>query len=180
MASRAGTRIRAPDGALRTSVGRPTIRVMSRVTRAVAAATLTAVLFGSLSTAATADAATPTCAGVLQITHLTFGSATVAPGQTATARLRARNCTAQAVTTTLVWSGRYLGSSTGAIPPGCPVIDPIAKQVTFAPYGQDSDSLGYLILPGCTATALQTTTTFDGPNGTVLAHANAQVAISTP
>jgi hypothetical protein len=169
----------APDGALRTSAGRPTITVMSRVTRAAAAAMLAAVLFGSVSTAATADA-TPICAGALQITHLAFGSATVARGQSATAQLRARNCTAQTVTTTLVWSGRYLGSSIGAIPPGCPVIDPIAKQVTFAPYGQDTDNLSYLILPACTATALQTTTTFDGPNGTVLAQANAQVAITTP
>jgi hypothetical protein len=157
--------------------------VMSRVTGAAAAAVLAAVLFGSVSTtatAATADAAAPICAGVLQITHLAFGSATVAPGQTVIAQLRARNCTAQTVTTTLVWSGRYLGSSTGAIPPGCPVIDPVAKQVTFAPYGGDIDNLSYLILPGCTATALQTTTTFDGPAGTVLAQASAQVAITTP
>jgi hypothetical protein len=155
---------------------------MLRVLRAAAATMLAAVLFGSLSTTATAapvHAAAPGCAGVLRITHLAFGSATVARGQTATATLLARNCTAQSVTATLVWSARYSGSSTGTIPAGCPVVDPIAKQVTFAPYGKDTDSIGYLILPSCTAAALQTTATFTGSNGTVLAQASAQVVVTT-
>jgi hypothetical protein len=168
---------------LRTGTRQTTITVMPRLTRTAAATMLATVLLGSVSTtatAATAHVATPRCAGAIQITHLAFDSATVAPGQSATAQLRARNCTARTLTATLVWSGRYPGSSTGAVPPGCPVIDPIAKQVTSTPHGNDTDSLGYLILPSCTATALQTTTTFEGPNGTVLAQASAQVAITAP
>jgi hypothetical protein len=163
-----------------TGTGRTTITGMLRLTRTAATTLLAAVLLGSVSTTAIAAPGTPTCAGGIQITSLAFGSATVVPGQTAIARLRARNCTAQAVTATLVWSGRYLGSSTGAVPAGCPVIDPVARQVTFTPYGKDTDSLGYLILPSCTAAALQTTATFNGPNGTVLAQASAQVTITTP
>lgn len=155
---------------------------MPRVPRATAAVVLAAALFGSLTatTATAAPAATTTCTGVIQITQLAFGSATVTRGQTATAHLVARNCTAQTVGTTLIWSGRFIGSAPGTIPPGCPVIDPIAKQVTFAPHGKDTDSLGYLVFPGCTATALTTTTTFDGSGGTILATATAEVAITGP
>jgi hypothetical protein len=166
-----------PGGSGRTITG------MSRAPHAIAATLLAAALFGSLS-ATTAAAATPTpvpvCPGtaVIRITHLAFDTATVARGQTATAHLVAQNCTAQTVTATLIWSGRFLGPTSGGVPAGCPVIDPIAKQVTFAPHGQDTDSLGYLVFAGCTATALSTTTTFDGSGGTVLATATAQVAIT--
>lgn len=149
---------------------------MLRLPRVAAAIVLAAGLFGSLP----AMAATPAagCPGVIQITQLAFDSATVLRGQTATAHLVARNCTAQTVTTSLTWAGRFIGSSPG-IPAGCPAIDPIAKQVTFAPRGKDTDSLGYLIFPGCTATALSTTTTFSS-GGTILAQATAQVTITGP
>ncbi|HEX4722767.1 MAG TPA: hypothetical protein VH333_09650 [Pseudonocardiaceae bacterium] len=155
---------------------------MPRVSRVTAAAILAAGLFGSLTatTASAATSPTPACTGVIQITQLAFDSTTVARGQIATAHLVARNCTAQTVTASLIWSGRFIGSTPGGIPPGCPVIDPIGKQVTFAPHGKDTDSLGYLIFPGCTATALTTTTTFDGPGGTVLATATAEVTITGP
>ena len=167
---------------MRTGSARPTIAVMPRVFRVTAAAVFAAALLGSLTATTSASAATPTpaCTGTIQITQLAFDSPTVVRGQIATAHLVARNCTAQTVTASLIWSGRFIGSTPGGIPPGCPVIDPIGKQVTFAPHGRDTDSLGYLIFPGCTATALTTTTTFDGSGGTVLATATAEVAIVGP
>lgn len=148
---------------------------MHRVLRAIVGAALAVFLLGSVSATEAAAAPGPAaCTGVIQA-HLAFDSPSVMRGQIATAHLLARNCTGASVSTELIWTGRFLGSSTG-IPPGCPAIDPLAKQVTFAPFGQFTDTFGVLIFPSCTATAFSATATFSSA-GTVLATATAQVAI---
>jgi len=65
------------------------------------------------------------------------------------------------------------------IPPGCPALDPLALQASFAPYGRYSASLGVEMPPGCTATQLQLTVEFVG-GGAVLAQRSAILTIIQP
>src|SRR2546430_9295542 len=70
----------------------------------------------------------------LAITSLRFRPRAVAPGGSATGRLRARNCTTQAQSATLTWLGRFSDAG-GGIPAGSPVIDPLSQPAEFAPRG---------------------------------------------
>ncbi len=112
------------------------------------------------------------------ITGLAFSPAQVQPGQTATASLAARNCTGQAQQATAQWYGRYLGPGGTTLPAGCPVIDPVAIAASAAPHGTYRGSLGYLVLPGCTAAELQLTVTLTGPGGAVEGQATAGLTIA--
>ena len=119
---------------------------------------LTALAVGAaVGGAGPATAAGPAaCTGTVQITGFTFTPATGSPGQTATATLTAQNCTNQPVSATATWSGRFVGAG-GGVPAGCPVIDPLARPADFAAGGTITQSTGYLVFSGCTATDLQVT-----------------------
>ena len=127
----------------------------------------------------TAVASTSACpvSAVIEIAHFAFNPATVSPGQSSTATLTAVNCTDQSQQTSETWSGRFVGLSTG-IPPGCPVIDPIAFAVTFPPNGTVSTSETYLVPPSCTATQLIVTANIYGKSGELYAHGTATLNIT--
>jgi hypothetical protein len=145
------------------------------MTAAVAALCAAASIVVSAPAALAAPA---TCTGTVQITSLTFNPAHVAPGQSSTATVVARNCTNQPVQASVLFLGRFVGPSTG-IPAGCPVIDPLPpRQVSFAAHGRYSTSVGYLVFAGCTATSLQVTARFTDATGAVLATRTASLPIT--
>jgi hypothetical protein len=130
------------------------------------------------TSASAAGTPTPVCTGVVQITQFAFTPSAVAPGGTGTAAVTARNCTAVAQQTTAVWTGVFSGATTG-LPPGCPVIDPLAQSADFAPYGTYQGQVGYLVFSGCTASRLTVTVRFE-QNGAVLAQGSAVLNIIQP
>jgi hypothetical protein len=137
---------------------------------------------------ASASAATPgttagpavcTSTSIVQINSLTFVPSAVAPGQSSVATLKASNCTAQTVQTTTYWYGRFVGPTPG-IPTGCPVVDPIARPLTFTPHGSASLSTRYTTFPSCTATSFQLNVRIIGPGGALLASRDATLTIIRP
>lgn len=117
-----------------------------------------------------ASHASASCSGVIQITKLAFNPPAVTAGGSSTANLAARNCTGTSQQTTAVWTGSFGGAS------GCPAIDPVAQEASFAPHGQFKSSVGYLVPVGCTASQLQVTVEIE-QGGTVLATATADLTI---
>jgi hypothetical protein len=99
----------------------------------------------------------------------------VAPGGSSTATLKAQNCTGQTISATATWIAQFQGSG-GGLPAGCPVIDPIARPATFAPHGTVTQSTGYLVPSGCTATSLHLTVRISA-GGSVLATGTANLTI---
>jgi hypothetical protein len=141
------------------------------------------IIAGGLTAAigsGTAAAATPAqaCAvsTVIEITNFAFHPPAIPPGQSSTAALTALNCTDQPQQTSEIWSGRFVGPS-GAIPPGCPAIDPIAFAVDFPPNGAVSTSVRYSVPLSCTATQLIVTADIYGTNGVLLAQGTAVLEI---
>jgi hypothetical protein len=130
-------------------------------------------------TASAAPAQACAVSTVIEITNFSFNPSAVPPGKSSTATLSTVNCTNQPQQTSEIWSGRFVGTSTG-IPPGCPVIDPIAIGVNYPPLGFESTSVGYLVPQSCTATQLIVTVTIDGNNGVVLARGQAVLNIISP
>ncbi len=143
------------------------------ITLAIASIMITSFAAGGAS-AATAP---PACKGVIVIDGLRWVPATVHPGASSTAVLTARNCTKQTRNVTLTWLGRFAGSGSG-IPAGCPAIDPLAKQVTFAPLATVHQKLSFMIFPGCTATSLVETARLTAASGKVLASRSATLHIT--
>jgi len=119
----------------------------------------------------------PIACTTLAITSLHFRPRAVAPGGSATARLRARNCTTQAQSATLTWLGRFSDAG-GGIPAGCPVIDPLAQPAEFAPRGRLRARLGFTVPAACTATSLQETARLSGAGGVVFAERTATLGIT--
>ena len=131
---------------------------------------------GPAAAAAHSSAATASCTGTIQIDSFAFGTPVVTAGQTATAKLVATNCTAQPVSATVQAYGRFFGPSGNTLPPGCPVVDPIALPANFAPNGQYTNNFGTLTFAGCSATSYQEyVSIFVG--GATVATATATVAI---
>lgn len=114
---------------------------------------------------------------VIEIAHFAFNPPAVSPGQSSTATLTAVNCTDQIQQTSEIWSGRYIGPSTGT-PPGCPAIDPVAFAVTFPPNGTVSTSETYSVPLSCTATQLVLTADIYGKSGNLYAHGTAILNIT--
>lgn len=129
----------------------------------------------------TAFAAPAACSvsTVIEITNFAFNPPAVAPGQSSTATLTALNCTNKTQQTSEIWSGRFVGPSTG-IPPGCPAIDPLSLAVTFPPNGTVSSAVTYSVPPSCTATQLIVTVDIYGNDGVLLAHGTAVLEIVRP
>ena len=155
------------------------------MSRRLVLAVLTVVLLplGMILTSAAAGAATstPACSGDITIGQFSFNPASVPAGQTSTLSLSAQNCTGQTVAGQTIWYGRYTGAD-GGIPPGCPVIDPVAQPYTIAPQGtytasrQDGDTF-----TTCQATGLEITVEFTENNATgVVAEATADLTIVQP
>lgn len=134
---------------------------------------LLALVPGVTVAAAARAAAVPaaSCTGTVQINSLTFSAPIVTPGQTATATVNATNCTAQPLSTTVQWYARFSDSS-GNIPAGCPVVDPIAQQANFPAGGTFTQNYGVTVFSSCTATSVEVFVSFIG-NGATLAQATA-------
>ena len=110
---------------------------------------------GPAAAAAHSSAAAASCTGTIQIDSFAFSTPVVTAGQTATAKLVATNCTAQPVSATVQAYGRFFGPSGNTLPPGCPVVDPIAMPANFAANGQYTDNFGIVTFAGCTAASYQ-------------------------
>lgn len=125
---------------------------------------------------ASGSAATASCTGTIQIDSFAFSTPLVTAGQVASAKLTATNCTAQPVNAMVEAYGRFFGPTGNALPPGCPVVDPIALYVTFAANGQYTNNFGTSTFTGCTATSYTEYVSFS-IGGTTVASASATVAI---
>jgi hypothetical protein len=156
-------------------------KVLTAATVLIAPAALLAGLPGSAAAASAGSGGTvpPACTGVIQIQKFAFDPAAVAAGGSSTATLVARNCTAQTQDTTETWFGSFVDAA-GTLPPGCPVIDPLAKPADFAPNGEVTASVGYLVFSGCEATELQITVRITSSAGVLLTQGVADLAIISP
>lgn len=147
-----------------------------------------AVLLVGTGPAGTADAAVVSarpasplpsiCAGVLRVNSFAFDPPSVFVGKSSAGTLSATNCTGQSQAVTETWTGRFSAdpaSGTG-IPPGCPVFDPLPRQVTFGPHQRVATTTTYTTFTGCTATRLTVTVTIT-QGGTQLARTSAELAI---
>lgn len=141
--------------------------MLRRLLIVAACAASTTVIGGPAADAAPAAPAAA-CSSTIQISSLTFDRTEVAPGQTVTATVVAQNCTTQSQRTTVQLLGRLVGPAAG-IPAGCQAIDPLAQQATFAPGGQFTTSIGYLIFSSCTATSFEFNVRITGASGVLLA-----------
>jgi hypothetical protein len=145
--------------------------------RILAVAAAVAVAAGVL-VVGTITATAASCTGTVQIDSFAFNPPVVSPGQSSTLTLVAENCTGQQIQTTDIWSGRYVGADGTTIPPGCPVIDPIAPALTLPANGQATASVGYSTFAMCAAVALKATVNISS-GGVTLASQTATLAIGS-
>lgn len=115
----------------------------------------------------------------ITINSLVFDPAEVAPGGSSEAVLTATNCTGVEQKASETWTGRWLSATSTGLPSGCPVIDPLARQVDFGPDTQVSTSTGYTVPAGCTADTLRVTVTINVA-GTQVDQASADLVIAQP
>ncbi|MFC4031366.1 hypothetical protein ACFO3J_07740 [Streptomyces polygonati] len=149
-------------------------RVLASLT--AAAALGVAVSVSGAGPAAADGAPSPSCAQVVRIDSLAFDPAEITAGGTSALELVATNCTGQSQAVSETWAGSWLSATATGIPSGCPVIDPLPRQVTFAPHARVSTTTTYLVFPGCTASALRVTVTVSQA-GTQLARRSADLLI---
>lgn len=119
--------------------------------------------------AAAAPAAAPAvCATSFPIVldGFAFTPGTVVPGGSATADLITTNCGTVPFATTEIWTGQWLPpSSSGALPTGCPVIDPLERAVDYGAGEEVAENTTYSVPAGCHAAELQVTVRIYGSNG---------------
>lgn len=96
----------------------------------------TSVSVTGVGTVATASATlqfVPACTGdEFAVRQFDFSPVAVPPGQLSTATLVLQNCTGQVVTGSTTWAFRLTWSGPD-LPPGCPVLDPVAFPYSIAP-----------------------------------------------
>ena len=142
------------------------VAAMAAATGAAMALSLAA---GSTAEAAAAPADAPAvCATSFPIVlnGFAFTPTTVAPGGSATADLITTNCSNVAVDTTEIWSGQWLPlNSAGAVPTGCPIIDPLLRAVDYRAGQEVAENTTYTVPTGCRAAGLQVTVRVYGSNG---------------
>jgi len=140
----------------------------------------------SLAAAPVADAAvTPAAAPAVCATSFpivldgfAFSPGTVLPGGSATADLITTNCAATTVDTTEVWTGQWLPlDSSGTLPTGCPVIDPLVRAVDYTGGEEVAENTTYTVPSGCRAAELQVTVRIYGPSGALGLTASAALSI---
>ena len=155
-------------------------RLSATVTAVAAGVTMLLAGGGPASADAPLPATPPTstCSGTvgIAIDGLAFDPPAVLPGATSDATLTATNCTDLSQSVTETWTGRFSSASGTGIPEGCPVIDPLARPVTFAPHEQVQTDTSYLVFAGCTADRLTVTVTIS-QNGVQLAQQSADLVI---
>lgn len=127
------------------------------------------------SAASAAPVRPATCSGTVEITSLAFSPSAVPPGGSSTATLKAQNCTGQTISASATWIAQFQGAG-GGLPAGCPVIDPLARPLTFDPHGTVTQSTGYLVPSACQATSLHLTVRISAA-GVVLATGSANLTI---
>jgi hypothetical protein len=149
-------------------------RVLASLT--AAAALGGAVLVSGAGPAVADGARAAACPPPIRVNSLAFSPAEITAGGSSDLSLVATNCTGRSQAVTETWAGRWLSSSAAPLPTGCPAIDPLPRQVTFAPYTRVSTTTGYLVLPGCTASGLRVTVTLSQA-GTQLAERSADLLI---
>jgi hypothetical protein len=82
-----------------------------------------------------------TCTNGIAITQFSFSPATVQGTQTSTLTLVVQNCGSQALQGETVVAPKFTGTGSG-LPPGCPVLDPLAFPFSLAPGGTSTSTLG--------------------------------------
>ena len=96
-----------------------------------------------------------------------FDPADVKPGGSSTADLITTNCSAGTVGTQEEWTGQWL-STTGTGPAaGCPVIDPMVRDVSYAAGQEIAENTVYTVPSTCTAGELAVTVQISIPSGSV-------------
>ena len=130
----------------------------------------TAASITSVTTVAVKPAAGATpaaCTGTIDITHLAFKPRKVAPGESSTAHLVARNCTRSSVEANVTWVATWVGPASGTYPSGCPVIDPISESADFTPRGKFISEMNYEVPGGCEASGLYLTVRISAESGQI-------------
>lgn len=155
-----------------------TVHLGVTMRRMLAVVATLAVAAGVLVLGSAITATAATCSGTVQIDSFAFNPPVVNAGQSSTLTLVAENCTGQQLQTTDIWSGRYVGPDGTTIPPGCPVIDPIAPSLTLPPNGQGTASQSYVTFAMCPAVALKSTVTISS-GGVTLASQTATLTIGS-
>jgi hypothetical protein len=97
-------------------------------------------------------------ASPLELDGFAFAPPEVTPGNSATADLITTNCSETTLATTETWTGQWLPlTAAGGLPAGCPVIDPLARSVTYGPGEELAVNTTYLVPVGCQAAELAVT-----------------------
>ncbi|WP_327286825.1 hypothetical protein [Streptomyces sp. NBC_01198] len=147
---------------------------------ATAAGVAVLLAAGSAAPAAARPSSPPPsiCSGVLRVNSFAFDPPSVFAGKSSAAALTATNCTGQSQAVAETWTGRFSSDSSSGtgIPPGCPVLDPYPRPVTFGPHERVTTSTTYTTFAGCTATRLTVTVTIT-QGGTQLARRSADLVI---
>ncbi|ETA71012.1 hypothetical protein [Actinospica robiniae] len=143
------------------------IAAMAAASGAAMALSLVAGCPSAEAAAAPADGSAVCAASFpIALNGFAFTPATVVPGGSATADLITTNCSNAAVDTTEMWSGQWLPlSSSGALPTGCPIIDPLLRAVDYRAGQEVAENTVYTVPTGCHAAELQVTVRITGSNG---------------
>ena len=112
-------------------------------------------LIASAGVGVTASASPGASGCVVQITHFAFEPTTAPEGAPVVLRLALRNCTGHSQSVTL--------TQFGTEPPGCPIIDPIARTVTIKGAGSYR-SRSPMTAPPCKGTEQMTVRVSQGGN----------------
>lgn len=102
-----------------------------------------------------------------------FDPAAIPPGDSSTADLISTNCTAGTLTTQEEWTGQWISASGAGIAAGCPVLDPLVRDVTYQPGQELAENTVYDVPAGCEAVELAVTVKISIPTGTSTAIATA-------
>lgn len=147
----------------------PTVLGLSLTTAGAASA--------AVASAHVQPAAACTTAGPIQVDGFAFTPAQVAPGQSSTADLITTNCSNATLATTQQWSGQWLSAAGTVPPPGCPIIDPLVRSVTYAPGQQVAENTTYTVPVGCQADELAVTVRITLSTGTTTVSGTAYLKI---
>lgn len=123
-----------------------------------------------------------TAASPIEVGSFAFDPAEIKPGGSSDADLVTVNCSAGTVGTVEQWTGEWLAPTGSGPVAGCPAIDPLTRDVTYAPGEQVVQDVPYSVPGTCTATALEVTVEIVLPAGSVssIVKATAELRILQP
>ena len=130
---------------------------------------------GADARAAAPEACTTTTA--IELGGFAFAPSEVTPGNSATADLITTNCTGAALATEEEWTGQWLSPTGTGLPSGCPVIDPLVREVTYAAGQELAENTTYEVPVGCQAAELAVTVRISTSTGTDVLTATADLRI---